>query len=176
MGELAVLSPITEQDIERNKQLGWPDLSAQKKQFARVYLETYNPKRAAEHCGLPKAHAHLLVREPLVAAFIEELESGYAARSFLTKEMVLIEQLEVLEKLQGREEVPIVDKEGGTVHAKKFHAAETVKFLADLAKQTGASTASGGAGSGVSISINFGDLVVSKPPEVAVQGETIEHG
>src|SRR6478609_2257188 len=168
MGKLVEISKTSDADIERNKQLGFPDLSNQKKQFARKYLESYNPRRAAEECKLPTGTAHLLVREPLVSAFIEELETQYSNRSFLTKEMILIEQLDTLDKLQGRTDVPIVDKEGDVHLVKKFHAAETVKLLADLAKQTGASTASGGAGSGVTVNINFGDLGVEERPKVVV--------
>lgn len=168
-----IISIVTLDDVERNKSLGFPDLSAQRKQFARHYLESYNPKKAAKESGLPMTQAHLILQEPLVSAFVDYLQTQYNERSFLSREMVLLEQIDLLDKVMGREDVPMVGRDGSSFNAKCFHASEAVKLVSDLAKQTGAAKASGGAGSGVIVNINLGNLGLA-PIEVA--GETLEHG
>lgn len=129
-------SKISQTDIDRNRASGYPDLDAKRKTFCRLYLESYNQRDAASKAKFPPSRAALLLREPLVQAFIKDLESMYNESSFLRREMIMIEQLETLDKLQGRVKVPLI-ADGMPLEAKKFFAPETVKLLADLAKQTG---------------------------------------
>ena len=182
MNELALESKPSEEVVRWNRENGYPDLSPQERAFARKYMESFNVRTAARDVGLPVSKAHLTLKKPLVGAFIEDLEAQYSERSFLSRELVILEQVELLDKLMGREEVPIVTVKGDKVVAKKFHAMEAVKLLGDLAKQTGASKSSGGEGSAVTVNIDFSALGVSKggsekdvtPVEVSKAGITID--
>lgn len=170
---------FSEADVQRNRDLGYPDLKPNQRAFAWKYLETYNARRAAIDLGIKPTEAHLLLKHPLVDALIQDLEKQYAERSFLSKETVLLEQVELLDKLAGRVPVAMVDREGSEYTARKFHAMESTKLINDLAKQTGASKASGGAGSGVVVNIDLSALGLgggTEGSEKEVPGVTIEHG
>ena len=159
--------PATQDDIQRNIANGFEDLTFQKRSFVRKYLETYDARKAAREVSLPVGKAHLVLREPLVDAFLAHLESHYVERSFLSKEMVLMEQLDTLEKLQGRQDIPMqhVDDEGRSYEGvgKKFHASETVALLRDLAKQSGAQVAETKTkDTGQKVIINLGNMGITE--------------
>ena len=78
-----------------------------------------------------------------------------------------MEQLDTLEKLQGRQDIPMqhVDDEGRSYEGvgKKFHASETVALLRDLAKQSGAQVAETKTkDTGQKVIINLGNMGITE--------------
>ena len=154
--------------IARNRESGWVDLSEREKAFAVEYTTNgFKHKAAAESVGLSDGLRQL--RKPLVGAFIAFLQESSLNAKMITQSFVEQKYLELLPKLMGEEEIPMVDlKTGETFHAKKLHSAEVVSVLRDLGKSSGyIAPEIGPGGSPVQVNINMGDFV--GVPEVVIE-------
>jgi hypothetical protein len=151
--------------IAWNRENGFPDVDYKKRKWCALYLENFNIAHACRELGVSRPTGYAWYREPVTSAYLDWLSSRQVDKVFLTKEQVQLEQIDVLDKLMGREAVPMMKPNGEMVLDKKFHGMEVVKFLGDLAKQTGAvvdqRNHNGGSG-GVSININLGALGIEE--------------
>lgn len=153
--------------IERNKVSGWEDLSHQKKAFAYEYLSNgYKHRKAATHAGIAENSGLKVLREPLVSAFIAELQEKHFTSAIITKQFVESQYLELIPFLKGEEEIPIVTGQGEEKNVYKFHASELVGVLRDLSKVTGYQQEEEKNKGMVNIQMNFG--AVMDDPEIII--------
>lgn len=162
--------------IARNKREDWPDLTPEKRAFALVYVVNYSHRDAAISVGLPANRGINLIRDPLVAAFIKDIQDKDLIPNLITEDFVRTHMVNLLPKLLGEEEVSLIDKEGEEFSAKKFHAADAVSLLKELAKSTKfyEDGSGGGGGNNVNVNIDLSALLGEDyvPPEYGI---TIEH-
>lgn len=124
--------------IEYNRANNWPDLCAQRQLFCMRYMDSYNIYDAAEAARTNPEHAAMFLREPMVMAFIKDLQVHLDHRSVISKDFVSLQWLKMLPKLMGEENVPMVDaKTGMEYSAAKFHPSEAVALLKELGKSAG---------------------------------------
>ena len=145
--------------IKLNRENGYADLTPQLRMFAFSYVEDYNHRRAAESVGLPADKGIALVRDPLVCALINDVQSELEERSVLSTDFVRSMWLQILPKLMGEEQIAVVDKDGIESLARKFHASETVRALTEIGKATKFYDEGSGEG-GTTINLNFGAVGV----------------
>ena len=156
------------------KENSFSELSERDKAFAVEYLTNgFKHRDAAEAVGLSANSGTTLLRR--TGPFVEHLQSTSRNAALITKDFVEARYLELLPMLMGEEEVPLVDaKTGHEFSAKKFHSAESVSVLRDLAKSSGyIAPELGGGGPTVNVQINIGDL--AGDDDFRVKTETIEH-
>jgi hypothetical protein len=122
--------------IEFNRTNGWPDLCPQRQLFCMRYMDSYNLQEAAKSAIVNPATASMYLREPMVLAFINDLQCHLDGRSIITKDFINLQWLKMLPKLMGEEAIPMVEK-GQEVSVKKFHAAEAVNLIKELGKSIG---------------------------------------
>ncbi|REK56689.1 MAG: hypothetical protein DWQ49_09975 [Bacteroidetes bacterium] len=149
----------TQNVIERNKLDGWVDLDSKRKAFAMRYIIDYDHRTAAEESGFSPNIAMSLLREPLTAAFISELQKEKGLSNIVTSDFIKTQFVNLIPYLSGQIEVPIVTGSGEQIEARKFYPGELVNVLKELAKST-KFYEDGSSDKGVTnIQINMGDLV-----------------
>lgn len=131
-----ILPGDIERQIERLRESGWAELSADRRAFAIAYIETMSHAEAAKK--IKKAGQGMkYMRDPKVLALIQDLQDEMAKYNALTAHWVRVKSMELYEKLSGDVEVPMVTAQGQTFTAKKFHSGESVSLLRDIGKQAG---------------------------------------
>ncbi len=160
--------------IERNRREDWPDLTPEKRAFALVYVVSYNHRDAASSAGLSPDSGIRLIRDPLVSAYIREIQDKDLVSNLITEDFVRTHMVNLLPKLLGQEEVPLVDKDGSQISVKKFHPTDAVNLLKELAKSTKFyEEGSGQGGNQVNVNIDLSRLLGQDyAPDTGV---TIEH-
>jgi hypothetical protein len=142
--------------------------------FVYKYVETFDHREAAEAVGLKAGSGIHVLRRPLVAAFLEEVQEVYQSRSLVSADFVRMQMLKLLPMLMGEEEVACVDaKEGVTFMAKKFHSADAVRLVTELGKTTKIyEEGSGGEKGAVTVNVNLAALgIEEKDITTTIEGE-----
>ena len=147
--------------VEQNTKNGWKSLTPELRIFCYYYLEDYNHQNAAKRANI-KMSGMTALRNPLVNAMIAHLQEAMQQRSLIDADFVRVQWLNMLPKLMGEEEVAMVDKDGVSYMAKKFHAAESVRTLTELGKSTKFYAGGSGQGGQVNISINLAALGIEE--------------
>lgn len=163
------LAPFDSSTIERNRENGFMDLDEAKKAFCIVYVTNgYKHREAAEEAGLNPDKGIQLKREPLVSAYIYDLQQQYLAESIVTKQ-VMDAKLDELEDIaMGRVEIPLVTGAGDKIEAKKFMPDMAMKVYSEkvrLHKIVEDKSKSGH----VSVSINMAGMVGNDLPPIDVE-------
>ena len=120
--------------IERNRKNGFEDLTLPERAFAHQYIIDYDHRRAAVDTGFGADAGIRLVRKPLIAAYIKALQDEDLVADTITRDFVRAQMLNLLPKLMGDEEIPVVLSNGANILARKFHAGEANALLRELAK------------------------------------------
>ena len=95
--------------VKRNRELGFPDLDDQRRAFCIKYVTNgYKHGAAAAKVGFSESMGVRLKREPLVAAFIVDLQKKYLAESIVTKQTLDFYLDELEDIAMGRVSIPIV--------------------------------------------------------------------
>lgn len=151
--------------IAEQVELGWPDITDQQKVFVVKYLTEFNYYKAAQESGLDSGAALRLLRDPLINAYVKHLRQGLEARELLTREMAAQNWIELIPRLKGEIEVPVVTKSGEVVNVKKYFAAELLRAISELSKISGLTPieAIETGKKSVSVTLNFGGLNVPQP-------------
>jgi hypothetical protein len=156
---------ITVDDARRD---GFVCLDPIERQFGMDFVVIGGSLKAiADHMEMPISVIKRMFNDPIVRAFIADLQAEVLQHRLINEQWVENQVMEVWPKLMGEETVPLIDKNGGNYLARKFHSAEVVSIL----KAFGGNKDQKAAG-GVHISINFDAMGVSPPPNVTI----IEHG
>lgn len=154
--------------VESLRKDNWARLDAKRKAFAYKYIETYDHCEAAKAAGFSRSAGLGLLRDPLIVAFIDDLQQVMGERSIITRDFINVQWMKVLPKLMGEEEVMLgVDKDGMQQEGYKFHASEAVRAVTELSKSTNF-YAGGSGNANVSVNINLAALGIEE------QGVTID--
>lgn len=165
---IGVLPGELDRAITRLRNNNWEGLEPAKRAFAMAYVQSFSHHEAAVSIGKPSVGLKY-IRDPLVRAFISDIQEEYSKISLINKHLVEAKMLETLEKLEGKADVPMVTGQGATFSGKKFHSGETVSLLKEMARMSGMSDDPKGKTSPVNIQINMGDLT-GEAPGVTVNG------
>jgi len=161
--------------IDSNRKNGWPDLKPNEKTFAFNYMQHFNHNRAARDAGWKSAGYGLkLLRDPLVSAFIGFLKDELQERTLIDAEFVQSQWLELLPKLNGEEDIPLITSSGEEIMARKFHGSEMVSALRELGKSTKFYEEGSGGSGNVSIAINLAALGIDENNNnvgITIEGE-----
>lgn len=165
--------------IERNRENGYKDLDEKLKAFGIAYVTNgYDHRAAAKSIGRSENSGVRLKREPLLAAYINDLMNKYVAESLVRKETLDV-YLENLEDIaMGRIETigGATDADGNLYDAKKFHSALALKIFQERAKLHGIIKEDTKGGGGVNVTINMaGMFKEEKPPAIEIEGEIISN-
>lgn len=161
--------------IAHNRENSWPDLDPKRKAFAYYYIEDYSHRKAAEKAGFHPNTGASLLREPLLMAFINEMQSTLAERSIVNRDFVNVQWMKLLPKVMGDEEVAMVTKDGDPYMAQKFHAAEATRVLTELSKSTNFYADGSGQSAAVTVNVNLSAMGVSEKEVPQNSGVTVEH-
>jgi hypothetical protein len=155
--------------VARAREEGYIHLTPFQRQFALEFvLSGATLKKIARVMELPRPTVQRMYNDPVVRAYISDLQKEVAAQRIINDQWVENQILQQMPKLLGEEPVDIVTSKGCHVKRKKYHAAELVSLFKHFgggqeAKQAGAG--------GVNVQINFGDIL-SQPPTVTINGES----
>ncbi len=145
--------------VERNRELGFPDLEEQKKAFAIKYVTNgYLHRQAAADSGFPLSRGIRLKREPLVAAYISDLMNKYLAESLVTKQTLDIYLDELEDIAMGRVDVPMITGNGDEIEARKFHPDLAMKVYSERSKLHGIVKDENNGSGVVNVQINMNSL------------------
>ena len=120
--------------LEANRLNGFAGLPANHRLFALQYHQFPDHREAAEAAGMTRASGIRVIRDPLVQEFLRHLREKQEHYTLIDKGFIEVQYLKLNGKLLGEEEVSLVDKDGCSFIAKKFHASEAVSALRDMAK------------------------------------------
>lgn len=157
-----VLPGELERIIDRLRATGWEDMSPDKRAFAIAYSHCGSHIEAARDIGRDGQGLRYL-RDPLVRALISDMQLEIAKVSIINRSLVEQKMLETLEKLEGREAVPMVTGQGIPIEERKFHSGEVVNLLKEMGRYAGMSPEKNESGGGIKININLGSMVGEAP-------------
>ncbi len=168
-GKSHELTPFNVSTIERNRENGFEDLEDQKKAFCIKYVTNgYNHREAAEDVGINPNRGIQLKNEPLISAYIHDLQQQFLAESIVTKQ-VMDSKLDVLEDIaMGRVEIPLVTGAGDKIEAKKFHPDLAMKVYAEKVRLHKVVEDAKGSGH-VNVVINMAGMIGDNPPPIDVE-------
>lgn len=152
--------------VKINQDNGYESLSAQQKAFAHSYLESYSISESAESVGISPSTGSKWFRDPLVNAYIADIQAEYQRRSVVDADFVRTQWLKVLPKVLGEEEVPMILSDGTQIFGRKFHSADASKVLTELSKSTKFYDGGSGNTGGVTINIDLAALGVANQEKV----------
>lgn len=157
-------------NVESLRKGGWKELDTTRRAFAYKYIESYDHCEAAQEIGFTRATGLKLLRDPITAAFISDLQETMGERSIIKRDFINVQWMKLMPKLMGEEEVMLgVDKDGMQQEGYKFHAGEATRALTELSKST--NFYAGGTGNGnVSININLAALGIEEKG-ITIEGE-----
>lgn len=154
------------QTTEQARRDGYRCLSPIDRAVAIEFATTgFTLARIARELGRDEADVKRSFSNPIVRAFIADLQEEIAMHKVINASWVEQQVLSIWPQLIGEEEVPVVTAKGETFQAKKFHSSEVASLLRHFSgnadqKKTG----------GVQVVINMADLGISQDaPKVAVQ-------
>lgn len=165
------IAALSSDSVERNRELGFPDLEPNRRAFCIEYVSNgYKHRDAAVKVGFSANTGITLKREPLVAAFISDLLNTYLAESIVTKQ-TLDTYLDELEDIaMGRVDINMVSADGEEFSAKKFHADLAMKVYNEKSKLHGIVKDDNDKNTAVNLTINMGDLT----GPVTIEGEVVQ--
>lgn len=139
--------------------------------FATRYLLDYDEKAAAVSVGVAPSQGAMLLRDPAVMQHVSMLQAAREKFCILGKDFAAAQWLQVLPKLKGEEEVPLVTKNGSEVLAKKFFASELVRALVEISNISGLSKPADSSPkkAAVHISLNFAGM--ASQPSVVIEND-----
>lgn len=157
-------------NFSKERELGYPSLTDQKKLFAYRFLENFDHRAAAASVGISPDRALRVLREPLVSDLVSFLKKEHFKRLEVDADFVRLMWLENLEIMMGRTSAPRLGRDGEEYTAKNYDGSNVVAALRELGKMT--DTYADGSGSGdISVSINLNAYGIK---ESEAKGVTIE--
>lgn len=168
--ESGVITTLGSDIVERNRELGFPDLEPSRRAFCINYISNgYKHRDAAVKAGFAASSGITLKREPLVAAYISDLMNKYLAESLVTKQTLDVYLDELEDIAMGRVDINMVSADGEEFSAKKFHADLAMKVYNERSKLHGIVKDDNDKNTSVNLTINMGDLT----GPVTVEGEVV---
>lgn len=159
--------------IEREMKSGFASLSTQRKAFAHEYIVDYKHRRAAKETGFSANTGIRLVREPLIAAYVEHLQSLQLTNNIITKDFINAQYMVLYEMSIGEVEQHHVLPDGTPMLIKKTELGTAHNILDKMSKSIEYAKDTGNKTAAVSISIDIDGI--RGADEAIVVGEIIEH-
>lgn len=127
-------------------------MSSKQRLFAIALANCNSVANAADQVGIRPEDGFKWVVLPGVRSLVKAIQEEQEYSSLINQRMIEGLWLELIPKLMGYEDVPILDKDGVQLYGKKFHDSAMVSLLKDMRNHI-----SGGDGSDVSLpkTINF---------------------
>lgn len=142
--------------VERERQVGFPSLTPIYRQAALDFvLSGLTFKAIAQALECPLRTVQNMFGDPLMRAFIADLQKEYAIHRLLDAQWVEAQILKNLPKFEGEEAIPVVTKDGEQVNRKRFHGKELIAIY----KHFGGNADQKKMG-GVHVTIDFGSMGV----------------
>jgi len=136
---------------------GYVDLTPLQRQFALEFvLSGTTLRKIARLMDIPVPMAQKMYNNPIVRAYISDLQKEVAAHRLINDQWVENQIMKIMPKLLGEEMVDIVTSKGSPIRKRKFHAPELTSILKHFG---GAQEQKGTGGPGVNIQINFSDML-----------------
>jgi len=137
---------------------GYVNLTPIQRQFALEFvLSGTTLRKIARLMDVPVPIIHKMYNNPVVRAYISDLQKEVAAHKLINDQWVENQIMKIMPKLLGEELVDIVTSKGSHIRKKKFHAPELtslLKHFGGVQENKGA-----GGGNGVNIQINLADML-----------------
>ena len=122
-------------DVEELRANDWADLPPKMRNFAYAYIQSYCHLAAAEEAGYARESGIRLLRDPRIAALIQDLQRAYGERNFINRDFVNMQWLKLLPKVMGEEMVQLgIHKDGWQMEGYEFNAPAATKVLTELSK------------------------------------------
>lgn len=154
--------------VKRNRETGWPDLPPKKRGFAHHYVLEYNHRESAEEVGYNASNGIKMLRDPLVAAYIEYLQELQLTSNIITKEFINTNYMKLFEMATGQVDIMMILPDGSQVERKKTMVGEATNILKEMSKSIEYEKGNNTKNAPVSISINFDNLTGSDEAPVMV--------
>lgn len=166
---------ITSSLIEREKELGFPKLDPQERAFAIEYINNgYDHCSAADKVGRSRNAGRKLLANPLVAAFIKNLQDSIWQESIITHHFIEMKYMELLDMAMGETEIRVITKDG-VFEERITDISNAVKIVDKMSVMNGHSEIPDKKGSGgVTVRIDMNAWLGSQPPEEERVGITID--
>jgi len=155
--------------VERHRKEGWKNLDPEYVTFALCFVNTSSYVSASDAAGISRPRGKDLLSNPVVRALIADLQKEAHETNIVTEELIRTKLLELLPKLMGEEEIPIVLSNGAMVMERKFFPGEARAALESLGKSIGLGVNEGIKVAPVQVNINLDNLVAQ--PTVTVDGK-----
>jgi hypothetical protein len=145
--------------VEKERLAGFPSLNSVQRQIALEFVLSGATLAAlAKEMDIPRPAINRMLADPILRAFIAELQKEMAVHRLLNEQWVESQILKNLPKFEGEEPIPIITREGDQVERCKFHGKELIA----LYKAFGGNADQKKNG-GVHVTIDFGAMGVSMP-------------
>lgn len=157
-----LITPLSAEEARRD---GFQCLSPLDRAVAIEFATTgHTLRQVAADIGQPLGEVKRSFGNPLVRAFIHDLQMEVAQHKIVNAAWVEQQVMSVWPQLVGEEDVAMVTAKGEAYHARKFHSAEVASILKHFSGNADQKKAGG-----VQVMINFGDMGIPQPsPEVTV--------
>lgn len=158
---LAVAPTLMEmrKNVELAREGGYVCLTPVQRQVAIEFATTgHTAKEIARKMGQPQSLVVGAIADPVVRAFIADLQAEIAQHKIINAAWVEQQILEQWPRLTGEEEVPLVNKAGEQILARKYHAPEVASILKHFSGNADQKKAGA-----VQVVINFGEMGVAAP-------------
>lgn len=145
---------------------GYINLTPFQRQFAMEFVLTGTSlKKIARVMELPQAIVQRMYNDPIVRAYISDLQKEVAAHRLINDQWIENQIMRNMPKLLGEEPVDIVTSKGTHVKKKKYHGPELVSLFKHFSGQQEQAREKGQ----VNVQINFGAMGITElPPGVTV--------
>lgn len=162
--------------VEHNRLNGWPDVPAQAKVFAHEYSVAGNLYDACRAVGIGYPKGSRLLRDPLVTAFVADLQKDLSKDTLFRREFIELTMLETLEQVNGDVDVPTVTRDGEQAFGRMFNANAKIALIKEMKTIIGMDKPQGVGGNGVTVNIDFNSFGYEKSLDtrVTIDGATGE--
>ena len=159
-----VLSHFGKRDPVSAREGGFVVLTPMERQFGMEFVVTGSTLDAlAKQFKLPMTDIRRMYNDPVVRAFISDLQAEVLQHKLVNEQWVEGQILKIWPQLLGEEPVPLVDKSGNAFSAKKLHSTEVTSILKHFGGNDDQKKLNG-----VHVQINFGAMGVLPPPSVVI--------
>jgi hypothetical protein len=159
--------------IEKNRENNWPDVEHKDKLLASEFSIAGSLKDAAAVAGVKPATASRRLRNPLVAAYLDDILAEIRKDSILTRPFIELQMLETLEQANGEVDIHMVDREGNSFTGRKTDLQAKIAVLKEMRGLAGLDKGGGSPdGSGVHVHFDLRNFGVREEKEV--KGQVID--
>jgi hypothetical protein len=171
-----MIKDLTQEDIkvlvERNKNNSWDSLNAIQKAIGIAYVENYNIKDVASSLGLSRENVKKNLRDPLVAAYVADLQEKQLTSGIIKKDFINQHYLTLLDYAMGREEYLAAMPNGEVANTRRVSMPDAINILREMGRSIGY-TADENVGKKAPVSVTINLSGVFPDQGVTIDGELL---